>query len=147
MEKLEKDDSKGKDYLFRTSLKAVIFNEAREVLIVKEHGRDWWDIPGGGIDHGESIKEALARELREEVSLEGDFEYEVILVEDPRYQPKHNLYQMRLTFLVKPSIATFSSGVDSDEVMFIDPLKFKDSEVITEHKIYEYSQIARKRQV
>ena len=38
------------DYLFRVSLKAVIFNENNEVLIVKESGRDWWDIPGGGMD-------------------------------------------------------------------------------------------------
>ena len=58
------DDLQRQDYLFRVSLKAVIFNENDEILIVKESGRDWWDIPGGGMDHGESIKEALARELR-----------------------------------------------------------------------------------
>ena len=73
------DDLQRQDYLFRVSLKAVIFNENDEILIVKESGRDWWDIPGGGIDHGESIKEALARELREEVSLTGDFTYTTIL--------------------------------------------------------------------
>ena len=58
------DNPQRQDYLFRVSLKAVIFNEKNEILIVKESGRDWWDIPGGGMDHGESIKEALARELR-----------------------------------------------------------------------------------
>ena len=46
------DDLQRQDYLFRVSLKAVIFNENDEILIVKESGRDWWDIPGGGIDHG-----------------------------------------------------------------------------------------------
>ena len=44
------------DYLYRVSLKSVIFNDHGEVLVVKESGRDWWDIPGGGMDHGESIK-------------------------------------------------------------------------------------------
>ena len=73
------DSPQRHDYLFRVSLKAVIFNENNEVLIVKESDRDWWDIPGGGMDHGESIKEALARELKEEVSLKGDFTYKVIL--------------------------------------------------------------------
>lgn len=131
------------DYLFRVSLKAVIFNENNEVLIVKESGRDWWDIPGGGMDHGESIKETLRRELEEEVSLRGDFTYKIILAEDPRYLPTHNLYQMRLTFLVENYKGdNFAPGDDGDDVMFIDPQKFKDSEIITERKIYEYSQLA-----
>jgi len=131
-----------KDDLFRLSLKAVMFNKDGEVLVVKEKGRDWWDIPGGGMDHDESIKDALARELREEVSLKGDFEYETILTEHPRHLAGLNLYQMRITYLVKPEIEEFGPGEDSDEVMFIDPLKFKDSELVTERKIYEYCQAA-----
>lgn len=134
---------KRKDYLFRVSLKSVIFNDAGEILVVKEKGRDWWDIPGGGINHGESVKDAITRELREEVLLEGGFTYRSILAEDPRYLPNHNLYQMRLTFLVKPEFLNFSPGDDGDEVMFIDPVKFKESELITERKIYEYSESAK----
>jgi|GEM_PF-367442 len=133
------------DYLFRVSLKAVIFNDEGHVLVVKEHDRDWWDIPGGGMDHGETIRNALARELYEEVALTGEFEYETILAEDPRYNTTHNLYQMRLTFLVKPTVMQFEVGDDSDEILFIDPLTFKDSELITERKIYEYCEIAKKR--
>jgi 8-oxo-dGTP pyrophosphatase MutT (NUDIX family) len=136
------DGSRHADYLFRVSLKAVILNEKGQVLVVKEAGRDWWDIPGGGIDHGETIHEALTRELREEVSFEGDFDYEAILVEDPRYLKAHNLYQMRLTFIVTPTHYAFTPGIDSDEVLFADPKDFKDSALITERKIYEYSQLA-----
>lgn len=134
------------DYLFRVSLKAVILNEAGEVLVVKEHDRNWWDLPGGGLDHGETIKEALARELREEVALTGDFEHEAILAEDARYQDAHNLYQMRITFLVNPEILEFSVGDDSDEVVFVDPSTFEHSELITERRIFEYSQLALSRQ-
>lgn len=134
-----------KPNLIRISLKAVIFNEKGEVLVVKEADRDWWDIPGGGIDEGESIKETLARELREEVSLKGDFDYETILAEDPRHLKSLDLYQMRITFLIKPEIMEFEAGDYGDEVMFIDPLKFKDSELITERKIYEYCELARDR--
>jgi len=139
------DVNRTNDYLFRVSLKAVILNESRQVLIVKEHDRDWWDIPGGGLDHGETIKGALARELYEEVGLEDDFEYEAILVEEPRFQESHNLYQMRVTFVVMPERYEFSVGSDSDEIMFINPDEFKDSDIITEQKIYEYSQLAIKR--
>jgi 8-oxo-dGTP pyrophosphatase MutT (NUDIX family) len=139
------DSSRHDDYLFRVSLKAVILNKDGLVLVVKETGRDWWDIPGGGIDHGETIHEALTRELREEVSIKSDFDYEVIVVEDPRYLETHNLYQMRITFLVTPEHYVLASGVDSDEAIFADPKDFKDSNLITERKIYEYSQLAFKR--
>jgi 8-oxo-dGTP pyrophosphatase MutT (NUDIX family) len=60
-------------------------NDQGEVLVVKEVGRTWWDLPGGGMDHGEDIKSALARELKEEVNLSSNFTYRVIDVEDPAY--------------------------------------------------------------
>lgn len=45
------------DYLYRLSIKGIIFNDTGEILFVKESGRDWWDLPGGGMDHGEDIKQ------------------------------------------------------------------------------------------
>lgn len=131
------------DFLFRVSLKAVIRNDNGHVLVVKENGRDWWDIPGGGLEHGETIKEALARELFEEVSLQGDFDYLTILSEDPRYQESNNLYQMRITFIVKPKQFLFKPGKDADEITFINPADFENSDVITERKIFEYCQLAK----
>lgn len=139
------ENSNRRDYLIRVSLKAVILDKEGRVLVVKERGRDWWDIPGGGLDHGETIKEALARELREEVSLRGDFEYETILAEDPRYLKDNNLYQMRITFLVKPAEMFFEPGDDGDEIKFIDPFVYEGSELITERKIFEYAQLAKRR--
>ena len=109
------DETSGrKDSLIRITLKAVILDDEGRTLVVKERGRDWWDTPEGGIEHGETIKETLARELYEEVSLDGDFEYEILLAEDPHYLESLNLYQMRITFLVKPSSFIFKPGVDGD---------------------------------
>ena len=134
-----------KDSLIRVSLKAVILNDKGQVLVVKERGRDWWDIPGGGIEHGEAIEGALSRELQEEVLLKGGFDFETILAKDPRYNITHNLYQMRITFLVKPKIMSFEPGEDGDEIKFIDPAVYENSDLITERKIFEYSQLARTR--
>ena len=138
-------DSGRKDSLIRVSVKAVILDGEGRTLVVKESGRDWWDIPGGGIEHGETLKEALARELYEEVSLEGDFEYETLLAEDPRYIEAHNLYQMRITFLVKPHSMIFSKGSDSDEVQFIDADVYEKSDVWTERQIFKFSTLAKKK--
>jgi TDG/mug DNA glycosylase family protein len=59
----------------REAVRALVLDPADRVLLVRfddELGR-WWSTPGGGIDPGESDRDALARELVEEVGLH-DFE-------------------------------------------------------------------------
>jgi 8-oxo-dGTP diphosphatase len=130
------------DYLFRVSIKGLVRNDKDEVLVVKETGRTWWDLPGGGMDHEESIKQAIARELREEVNLIGDFTYHVIAVEEPSFLQRAKIWQIRLIFEVMPENMTFEPGDDGDEVMFINPEKLRDSDDLAERKVYEYSLLA-----
>lgn len=139
------DEARGNDYLFRVALKAVIVNDKGELLLVKETGRDWWDIPGGGLDHGESIKEGLSRELFEEVGYQGDFEFEPLELSEPQILKNRNLVQVRMTFLVMPANLNFKPGDDGDEVAFMNVDTFKDSELRTEQEIYRYRQLALKR--
>jgi len=139
-----KRGSRRSDFLLRISLKAVIFNERGEVLVVKERDRDWWDLPGGGMDHGETVKEALARELHEEVLLTGDFTYRSILVEDPKLLHSLNFYQVRIIYVIIPENLTFEVGEDGDELQFINPEIFKSSDRMTEQKIFEYCELAKK---
>lgn len=47
----------------------MIENEQGELLIVKANYRDYWSLPGGVIDEGESPKTAALREVQEEVGL------------------------------------------------------------------------------
>lgn len=129
------------DYLFRVSIKALILNEVGEILVVKEAGRGRWGLPGGGMDHGESIKDALARELREEVSLIGDFIYTVISVDEPSFLKYSNVWQLRLVFLVKPNVMKFSIGEDGDDLMFIKPEALKYSADDSERNVYTYSKL------
>ena len=57
---------------YRVSIKALIRNAAGQVLVVKEH-QDKWELPGGGLDHGESVHDCLQRELQEELHITNDF--------------------------------------------------------------------------
>jgi 8-oxo-dGTP pyrophosphatase MutT (NUDIX family) len=54
--------------LYRISAKAIITKDNR-VLLVCEKESNWWGFPGGGIDYGETIQEALIREVGEELGV------------------------------------------------------------------------------
>lgn len=64
---------------YRVSLKAIITSEHGEILLVQERDKGW-DLPGGGLDWGESPKSALIRELHEELGCAGEIDPQPHLV-------------------------------------------------------------------
>ena len=59
---------------FRRAARVLLFDGAGRLLLVQAHDaqqpeRTWWFTVGGGIDPGESAREAAVREVREETGL------------------------------------------------------------------------------
>jgi 8-oxo-dGTP diphosphatase len=53
---------------FRIGVSALIFEEGR-ILLAHRRDIDWWNLPGGGMELGETVEEAACREVLEETGL------------------------------------------------------------------------------
>ena len=54
---------------YRPNVGIIICNNKNKVLWAKRADEDAWQFPQGGINEGESVKDAMYRELMEEVGL------------------------------------------------------------------------------
>ena len=61
---------------YRMSSHAVILNPSNQVLLLKANYADQaWGLPGGGLDMGETIHQALMRECLEELGCQIEIDY------------------------------------------------------------------------
>lgn len=62
--------------LFQVFAVAVIFDQDKRVLLVKTTYNRFhpWGLPGGGVEYGEAVEDALLREMYEETNLQIEIE-------------------------------------------------------------------------
>ena len=62
---------KKKDLPLRNGVGIVVLNKKNQIFLAKriDNPKNFWQMPQGGIDHGEEFFEAAIRELEEETSI------------------------------------------------------------------------------
>ena len=106
-----------KQYFFnaRPTITLILTNSKSEVLLTKrahEPFKDWWDLPGGFVEEGETLEQAVKRELKEETSLTvTDLKYLGSIPEDYHFRNE-----------IIPIVAAAFSGVanDNEKVVVAD---------------------------
>lgn len=105
---------------YRVSIKALIFDETRKKFAVILEDNGLWELPGGGLDHGESPEECLKREIKEEMGL--------TVIEVNAY-PSYFLFgknmkgrwSVNVVFEVKVKDLNFTPSDECLEIKFISP--------------------------
>lgn len=54
--------------IFRIACSAII-ERGGDYLLARRRDIGWWNLPGGGLEAGETVEEGLLREVREEIGL------------------------------------------------------------------------------
>ncbi len=102
------------EWYTRRAARAVVLNEHGEVYLLKMAVRNYHKLPGGGIDEGEEVKDALQRELFEEIGcpvIIGGEIGEVI-----EYRGEMGMEQHSYCYFAKQSGPLRETALEEDEV-------------------------------
>jgi ADP-ribose pyrophosphatase YjhB (NUDIX family) len=93
-------------------------------LVVHDKDRKSWSPAGGGIDEGETIEEALVREIQEESNMKTI--HHQIIGHQEIHEPHRLTVQTRSFCVVEPyGEFTCDPAGDVDEIRLIDPKDYK----------------------
>ena len=97
----------------------AVFLDGDKVLLIRlasEPLKGEWSLPGGGVELGERLDAALAREVREEAGLEVEVGPVVEVVDRIRLAPdgRPRFHYVLVDFLCRPRAGVVTAGSDAD---------------------------------
>ncbi len=102
---------------YRVSTKALILDDTKRFLLTKEKcGK--WELPGGGLDFGETAQIGITREIKEEMGLEVIF-----VANNPSYfftfqHDRTGTWIANVLYLTKVKNLEFTSSNECTELRF-----------------------------
>jgi 8-oxo-dGTP diphosphatase len=116
---------------------AVLFVSPSEILLIRR-GRPpfkgMWALPGGFVDYGETVENAILRELREETGVHGNIVALLGVYSDPARDPRG--HTVSVVFVVTGRRDEVRAGDDAAETRVVpfppthQPLAFDHSRII-----------------
>lgn len=82
------------------AVSAIVTDQARRILLILRTDNGYWSIPGGGVTPGESVKDAVAREVKEETGIDCEVTGLVGIYSDPNHVAAYDDGEVRQEFSI-----------------------------------------------
>ena len=86
-------------YKLRKAARALVFNTKGEIALMNVSNHSYYKLPGGGIEFGETVQQALVREIIQEVGATVDVVGEIGTIIE--FRNEHTLIQISYCFVTK----------------------------------------------
>lgn len=103
--------------MYRVSAKALVEKDGKYLVVLEKKGV--WELPGGGIEHGENAQETIKREVKEECGFDV-----ATVAEAPQFmwtvfREKNNIWTMMLAYPTTLSSMEFTPSEECVEFRFV----------------------------
>jgi ADP-ribose pyrophosphatase YjhB (NUDIX family) len=123
----------------RASVSALVLNADTRLLLQRRSDNGRWGLPGGSVEIGESVADAIRREVLEETGLDTAVVRLIGVYSDPalqvvRYRDGNVVHYVSLCFLCRVSGGQLRTCEETLELGFFDPAAIP-SDVLPMHRI------------
>jgi 8-oxo-dGTP diphosphatase len=103
---------------------AIVLDGDRVLLVKRAHEplKGEWSVPGGAVDVGETLEEAIRREVREETCLDIEVGPIVDVLDRIRYDPdgRVKFHYVLVDFVCRPVSGTLQCASDAEEATWAE---------------------------
>ena len=107
---------------------AIVLDGDRVLLVKRAHEplKGEWSLPGGAVDVGETLEEAIRREVREETCLDVEVGPIVDVLDRIRYDPEGRVkfHYVLVDFICRPIGGTLQCASDAEEAAWAEQADF-----------------------
>ena len=138
MTKIVYGDRLGREGKIRLGCSAAIFNEEGKVLLTRRQDNGQWCMPSGGMEAGESVEEAILREVFEETGLRVRVTRLVGVYSDPNqlvvYQDGNKVQIVALHFQAEIVSGTLGLSDETSDFGYFSMEEMAGMEMLGNHK-------------
>lgn len=131
-------DRLGREGKIRLGCSAAIFNDEGKVLLTRRQDNGQWCMPSGGMEAGESVEEAILREVFEETGLHVRVTRLVGVYSDPNqlvvYQDGNKVQIVALHFLAEIVGGTLGLSDETSDFGYFSMEEMEGMEMLGNHK-------------